>query len=52
MKARYALLIIALLLPACSGFRERDPLSGVERERGPLLLDRPERENPVREEGD
>lgn len=50
MKARYALLSIVLFLPACGGFRERDPLSGMGREHGPLVLDRPERDFPPCEE--
>ncbi len=47
MKARYALLSLALVLPACGGLHKREPLSGVGRDRGPLVLDGPGREDPA-----
>ena len=43
MKARLGLLLLAFALPACGQLGSDKPLSRVDRERGMLVLDGPDR---------
>ena len=53
MKAVIALCLLAVFsLTSCGSFREKRPLSSVDRDAEPLVLDGPDREGPIRRNGD